>query len=146
LGFVYLEFSWVLPPLLEAFPFPSTLGEVTLHKLSQACVFIYTSLGKWVFPLLLWSFPPTATFTSFPTPGCLVGAAAAPAFSSWLVYLQFHEGFPLPSLWCSGHATIITTFLFGCYCLLFIFSFFPGLELFCPGSYADLAQDCLWDY
>jgi hypothetical protein len=27
-------------PLLQAFPFPSTLGEVTLQQLSQACVFI----------------------------------------------------------------------------------------------------------
>jgi hypothetical protein len=64
--------------LLQAFPFPSTLGEVTLHQLSQACMFIYSSHGKWVFPPLLWSFPPTATFTSFPSPGCW---AAAPAFS-----------------------------------------------------------------
>jgi hypothetical protein len=33
-------------PLLQAFPFPSTLGEVTLHPLSQAGVFIYSSRGK----------------------------------------------------------------------------------------------------
>jgi hypothetical protein len=38
-------------------------------------------------PPLLWSFPPTATFTSFPTPDCWA-CAAAPAFSSKLVYLQ----------------------------------------------------------
>jgi hypothetical protein len=31
-------------------------------------MFVYSSLGKWVFPPLLWSFPPTAAFTSFPTP------------------------------------------------------------------------------
>jgi hypothetical protein len=47
-------------------------------------------------PPLLWSFPPTATFTSFPAPGCWSGAAAACAFSSRLVYLQFCEGFPSP--------------------------------------------------
>jgi hypothetical protein len=52
--------------LLQAFPFPSTLGKVTLHPLSQASVFIYSSCGKWVFPPLLWSCPPTAIFTSFP--------------------------------------------------------------------------------
>jgi hypothetical protein len=57
-------------PLLQAFPFPSTLGEVTLHPLSQACVFVYSSRGRWVFPTLLWSFPPSATLTSFPAPGC----------------------------------------------------------------------------
>jgi hypothetical protein len=32
--------------LLQAFPFPSTLGEVILHQLSQAGVFIYSSHGK----------------------------------------------------------------------------------------------------
>jgi hypothetical protein len=64
--------SPVHEPLLQAFPFPSTLGEMTLHPLSQACVFIYSSCGKWVFPPLLWSFPPTAVFTSFPAPGCWV--------------------------------------------------------------------------
>jgi hypothetical protein len=55
-------------PLLQAFPFPSTLGKVTLHLLSPACVFIYSSCVKLVFPPLLCSFPPTATFTSFPAP------------------------------------------------------------------------------
>jgi hypothetical protein len=66
-----------------------------LHLLSQAGIFIYSSHGKWAFPPLLWSFLSTATFTSFPTPGCWVGATT-PAFSSQLVYLQFHGGFPLP--------------------------------------------------
>jgi hypothetical protein len=46
-------------------------------------------------PPLLWSCPPTATFTSFPAPGCWA-CAATPAFSSRLVYLQFRERFPLP--------------------------------------------------
>jgi hypothetical protein len=64
-------------PLLQAFPFPSTLGEVTLHPLSQACMFIYSSHGKWVFPPVLWSFPPTAAFTVFPAPYCWVCAAAS---------------------------------------------------------------------
>jgi hypothetical protein len=44
------------------------LGKVTLHLHSQACVFVYSSCGRWVFPPLLWSFPPTATLTSFPAP------------------------------------------------------------------------------
>jgi hypothetical protein len=52
-------------PLLQAFPFPSTLGEVTLHPLSLACMFVYSSHGKWVFPPLLWSFPPNTALTSF---------------------------------------------------------------------------------
>jgi hypothetical protein len=48
---LFTQCSPVRKPLLQAFPFPSTLGEVTLHPLSQACVFVYSSRGKWVFPL-----------------------------------------------------------------------------------------------
>jgi hypothetical protein len=115
-------------PLLQAFPFPSTLGEVTLHLLSQTSVFIYSSCGKCVFPPLLWSFPPTVTFTSFSAPGCWV-FAAAPAFSgqAWLVYLQFWKGFHSPHLWCSVRPTLFATCLYCSYCLLLSFSFFPWL-------------------
>jgi hypothetical protein len=95
--------SSVRKPLLQAFPFPITMGEVTLHLVSQACVFIYCSCGKWVFPLLLFSFPPTATFISFPAPDCWVCAATS-AFSGQarLVYLQFFEGFPSPPFGAQG--------------------------------------------
>jgi hypothetical protein len=60
-----------------------------------ATVFVYSSHGKWIFLPLLCSFPPFATLTSFPAPGCWVHAAA-PALSgqAWFVYLQFQEGFP----------------------------------------------------
>jgi hypothetical protein len=33
-------------------------------------MFVYSSRGKWVFPPLLWSFPPSTTLTSIPAPGC----------------------------------------------------------------------------
>jgi hypothetical protein len=87
----------VRPPLLQSFPFSSTLEEVTLHLLSQAGVFVCSSYGKWVFPPLLWSFPPTHQ-QAFP----LLGGAAAPAFSGRLVYLQFHERFPSPHFGTQG--------------------------------------------
>jgi hypothetical protein len=67
---LFTQSSPVCEPLLQAFPFPSTLREVTLHPLSLACVFVYSSHGKWVSPPLLWSFPPTATLRRFPAPGC----------------------------------------------------------------------------
>jgi hypothetical protein len=127
----------VRQPLLQAFPFPSTLGEVTLHPFSQACMFIYSSHRKWVFPPLVWSFPHTAAFTSFPTFGCWA-CAAVPAFSSRLV-----RDFPCTPLWWSGHPAFFATCLFCCYCLLFSFSFFPGWGSVRPGGYADLAQGCL---
>jgi hypothetical protein len=129
------------PPLLPAFPFPNTLGKVTLHPHSPASMFIYSSHGKWVFPPLLWSFPPTTTFTSFPAPSCWVGATAL-AFSGWLVYLQFP---PLP-FGDQGTPPSLLHVFFCCCCLLFSFSFFPGWGSICPGGYANLAQDCLWEY
>jgi hypothetical protein len=52
-------------PLLQAFPFPSTLGEVTVHPLSQACVFVYSSRGKWVFPLSCGVFLPLPLLQTF---------------------------------------------------------------------------------
>jgi hypothetical protein len=55
----------------------------------------------------------------------LLGGATTPAFSIQLIYIQFHEGFPLPPLWCSGCPVPFAMCLF-CYCLLFNFSFFPG--------------------
>jgi hypothetical protein len=61
---LFTQSSPVHKPLLQAFPFPSTLGEVTLHPLSQACMFVYSSHGNWVFPALLWSFPHTVYGTS----------------------------------------------------------------------------------
>jgi hypothetical protein len=96
---LFTQSSPMHEPLLQVFPFPSTLGEVTLHLPSQAGMFVYSSHGKWVFPLLLWSFPPSTTLTSFSTPGCWA-CATAPALSgqTWLVYLQFQEGFPSPPL------------------------------------------------
>jgi hypothetical protein len=53
---------------------------------------------------------------------------------------------PLPPLWCSGHPALFAMCPFCCCCLLFSFYFFPGWGLVCPGGYADLTQDCLWEY
>jgi hypothetical protein len=63
-----------------------------------------------------------------------------------LVYLQYWEGFPSPNLQCSVCPTLFPSCLFCSYCLLLSFSFFPGWRSVCPGSYAALAQACLWEY
>jgi hypothetical protein len=138
----------VCEPLLQAFPFPRTLGEVTLHPLSQGYVFVYSSLGRWVFPPLLWSFPLSTTLTSFPAPACWAHTCSCWSLSGQarLVYLQFQEGFPSPLLWSSGHPTLFATCLYCSYCLLLSFSFCPGWGSVCPGGYAALAQGCLWKY
>jgi hypothetical protein len=63
-----------------------------------------------------------------------------------LVYLQSREGFPSPNLQRSWCPTLFPTCLYCSYCLLLSFSFFPGWRSVCPGSYAALAQGCLWEY
>jgi hypothetical protein len=61
-----------------------------------------------------------------------------------LVYLWFHDGFPLPSSSALRAPCPLATCL--CCSCLFIFSFFPGWGSVCPGGYANLAQGCLWEY
>jgi hypothetical protein len=115
---------------------------VTLHQLSQAFLLIYSSHGETVFPRLLWSFLPTATFASVPAPGCWV-CAATPAFSSRLVVRDF----PSLPLQCSGCSDLFAMCLFCCYCLLFsFFFFFPWVGVGLSRGYDDLAQGCLWEY
>jgi hypothetical protein len=111
-------------------------------------MFIYSSHGKWVFPPLLWSFPPSATLTSFPTPGCWARAPLPPEalLPARLVYLQSREGFPSPNLQRLGCPTLFPACLNCSYCLLLSFSFFPRWMSVCPGGYAALAQACLWEY
>jgi hypothetical protein len=100
---LFTQSSPVCEPLLQAFTFPSTMGEVTLHLLSHACVFVYSLRGKWVFPPLLWSFPPSDTLTSFPAPGCWVHAPtltrASPASLACLFIVLGRIS--LPPLFCA---------------------------------------------
>jgi hypothetical protein len=100
--------SPVHEPLLQAFPFPSTLGEVILHPLSQASVFVYSSHGKWVFPPLLWSFPPTTTFTNFPACDYWVVLLLLPA--AMFVYSSRGKWVFPPLLWSFPPSATVTSF------------------------------------
>jgi hypothetical protein len=105
---LFVQSSPVQEPLLQAFPFPNTLGKVTLHPRCQAYVFIYSSCGRWVFPPLLCNFPPTTTFTSFPAPNywvvLLLLSAAMFLYSSHGKWV-----FP-PLLWSFPPSTTLTSF------------------------------------
>jgi hypothetical protein len=91
----------------KLFPFQE-LGKVTLHPLSQACVFIYSSCGKWVFSLLLCSFPPTTTFTCFPAPDYWAVLLLLPA--AMFVYSS-HGKWVFPSLlWSFPPSATLTSF------------------------------------
>jgi hypothetical protein len=143
---LFTQSSPVLQPLLQAFPFPSTLGEVTLHPLSQACVFIYSSHGKWAFSPLLWSFPPSTAFTSFPASDSWA-CAAFPAFSGPACLFTVPLGIPLSHCLAlrAPHPLCYVSFLLLLLITQFLF-FFPGWGSVCPGGYADLAKGCLWMY
>jgi hypothetical protein len=121
------------PPFLQAFPL-LIAGHVPPLLPSLTSLFIYSSCGKWVFPPLLWSFPPNATFTSFPAPGCWV-FAATPAFLSWLVGKDFLSP---PSVLRVPCPLCYVSFLLLLLIIQFFF-FFPGWGSVCPGGYADLA-------
>jgi hypothetical protein len=120
---LFTQSSPVWELLLQAFPFPSTLGEVTLHLFSQSSMFIYSSPGRWVFPPLLCSFPPTAAFTNFPTPDCWM-CAAVPTGQRVCLQLTWKVGLPPSpvefSSLCHSHKLSRSWLLgvCGCSCLL----------------------------
>jgi hypothetical protein len=118
-------------PLLQAFPL-LIAGHVLSLLPSPAGLLIYSSGEKWVFPTLLWSFPPTATFTGFPVPGWWV-CAAAPAFSSELVVRGISP--PPPSVLRAPCSLCYVSFLLLLLIIQFFFSFFPGWGLVCPRGY-----------
>jgi hypothetical protein len=103
--------------LLQAFP--STLGEVTLHLLSQAGVFVYSSRGKWVFPPSCGVFLPLPLLQAFPL---LVAGRVPPLLPSpaSLFIYSSRRDFPLPSVLRAPHPLcymsllllLITQFLF----------------------------------
>jgi hypothetical protein len=91
-----------------SFPLSKHTGEVTLHLLSQACMFVYSLRGGRVFPPLLWSFPPTATFTSFSSPDCWAVLLLLPA-SMFLYSSRGICAFP-SLLWSFPPSTTLTSF------------------------------------
>jgi hypothetical protein len=74
---LFTQSSPVHEPLLQAFPFPSTLGEVTLHLLSQAGMFMYSSMR---------GCPPPSTQGALPSLLCV--------FFVLLLITQFFFFFP----------------------------------------------------
>jgi hypothetical protein len=187
--FVYLEFSCARATA-TSFPLSKHTGGGDTAPAFLGLRVYLQFIGKWVFAPLLWSFPPTIAFTSFPAPDCWV-CAAAPA--GWHVCLQLmwemgappspvefsslchsHKlsrfwllgthrrsrplhpgpaflftilgGIPLPfsSVLRVPHPLCYVSLLF----LLIIIQFlsFPRVGAGLSGGYADLAQDCLWEY
>jgi hypothetical protein len=124
--------------LLHAFSFPRTLGKVTLHPRCQACVFIYSSCGRWVFPPLLWSFPPTTTFTGFPAPGCWAHAptpARASLDPGLFIYSPGKDSLP-PIFGTQGTSPSFP-------CVFIVLIAYYSVSLFSPGGGQSVQQAML---
>jgi hypothetical protein len=123
---LFTQSSLVCEPLLQAFPFPSTLGEVILHPLSQACMFVYSSRGKWSSPHSCGVFLPPPLSQAFPllVAGHTPPLPPSPARPGLFIYSSVRDS--PPPLWHSECPTLFAMCLFCSYCLLLSFSFFPG--------------------
>jgi hypothetical protein len=71
-------------------------------------VFVYSSHGKWVFPPLLWSFPPTTTFTSFPAHD--YWAVLLLLLAAMFVYSSRGKWIFPPLLWSFTPSVTLTSF------------------------------------
>jgi hypothetical protein len=121
--------------LLQAFPFPSTLGEVTLHQLSQACMFIYSSSGKWVFPLSPVEFSSLCHFYKLSC-SWLLGMCRR----SCLLQPACCKGFPLPPFGTQGAPPSLLHVFLCCCCVLFRVFFLFSLG----GSRSDQGAILIW--
>jgi hypothetical protein len=112
-----------------------TGGGGAAHTFSGKSVLLF--MWEVGLPPVQWSFPPTATFTSFPALGCWAGAATF-AFSSGLFIYSSVCDFPSPTLLHSGHPALFAMCLFW---LLFIqFGFF----LLFPWVGVGLSRGLCW--
>jgi hypothetical protein len=71
-------------------------------------MFIHSSCGRWVFPPLLGSFPPTATFTGFPAPDYWAVLLLLPA--AMFVYSSRGKWVFPPLLWSFPPSATLTSF------------------------------------
>jgi hypothetical protein len=95
---LFTQSSPVREPLLQAFPFPSTLGKVTLHPRAQACMFIYSSHGNcrfyklscsWLLGMCCCSCRSACLFTAH------VGGGSSPLSCGVFLPLPLSQAFPL---------------------------------------------------
>jgi hypothetical protein len=133
------------PPLLQVFPL--LIAGRCCCSCQPPCLFT-AYVGSGSSPISCGVLLPPPLSQAFPL---LVAGHAPPLLPeplqpARLIYLQFQEGFPSLNLQHSVHSTLFPSCLYFSYCLLLNFCFFPGWRFVCPGSYAALAQGCLWKY
>jgi hypothetical protein len=122
---LFTQSSPVPETAATSFPLSKHTGGGDTAPGSQACIFIYSSCGRWVFPLSCGVFLPPPLLQAFPllVPGCV---PLLPSLSQ-LVYLQFCEGFPSPLFSTQG---ALPTLL----CVFIVLIAYYSVSLFSPGG------------
>jgi hypothetical protein len=104
---LFTQSSPMQEPLLSAFPFPSTLRVVTLNPLSLACIFIYSSCGKWFFPTSCGVFLPPLLLQAFLlliAGRCCCSCQLVHLFTGHVEFSYLHHSHKLPTPGCWAHA------------------------------------------
>jgi hypothetical protein len=147
---LFTQSSPVRKPLLQAFPFPSTLAEVTLHRfLRPGCLFIahvgsgpsplsHKNSAIFLPPPLSQAFPLLVARHTLPLP-------PSPARPSLFIYSSVKDS-PLPLFGAQGSPLSLQRVFIVLIAYYSVSLFFLGGWWVCPGGYADLAQGCLWEY
>jgi hypothetical protein len=126
---LFTQSSPVLEPLLQAPPFPSTLGEVVLHLLLRPACLFTVHVGSGSSPLSCGVFLPPPLSQTF----LLLVAGHMPQVPpslAWLVYLQFQERFSSPpSVLRAPHPLCYVCLLFLLLIIQFFFFLWVGVGL-----------------
>jgi hypothetical protein len=93
---LFTQSSPVREPLLQAFPFPSTLREVTLHPVSQACMLFTVHMGSGSSPLSCGVFLTPPLLQSFPllVAGGTPQLPPSPIRPSLFIYSSWRDSLP----------------------------------------------------
>jgi hypothetical protein len=136
-------FSWAWPPLLQAFPFPSTWGRWHCTRfLRPACLFAaHVGSGSSLLSCGVFLPPPLFKLScSWLLGGCHHSCLLWP---SYLFTVPWGIA-PPPFFGAQGALSLCyLSFLLLLLIIQFFFSFFPGWWSVYPLGYADLLQGCL---
>jgi hypothetical protein len=131
-------------PLLQAFPFPNTQGEVTLHQLSQTCVFVTAHVGGGSSLLSCGVFLPPALSQAFLllVAGWALRVPPSPARPGLFIYSSGRDSPPQPFGGQGAPPSLLCVFIV----LITYYSvslFFPGWGLVWPRVVCGSTAYCL---
>jgi hypothetical protein len=136
---------WSFPPTATFTSFPAPDYSAVLLLL-PAAVFVYSSCGRWVFPPLLWSFPPCHShklFHSWLLGACLAPTGASPACPASLSTVPGRIPFPQSSVLSAPHPLSHVFIVLIAY---YSVSLFSRVEVGLSRGLCCSGLGCLWEY